>query len=161
MTPEYLSGFGGIVLFIVGGIFFVLLVFFIARMIRPNRPDPQKLSPYECGEEAEGNVWTNFNVRFYIVALLFLLFEVELVLLFPWAVVFSDQQSIEKYGNTWVWISLAEISFFIFLLVIGLAYAWKKGYLAWVKPNPIIEKTDNVVPHSYYEKINQQYESKK
>lgn len=158
MTPEYLSGFGGILLFILGGIIFVLFAFFVASMIRPKRPDAQKLSPYECGEEAVGNVWTNFNVRFYVVALLFLLFEVELVILFPWAVVFSDKESISKYGNSWYWIALGEISVFILLLLVGLAYAWKKGYLDWIKPEPEVEKTEPVVPASLYEAINKKYE---
>ncbi|MCU0429757.1 MAG: NADH-quinone oxidoreductase subunit A [Cytophagaceae bacterium] len=161
MTPEYLSRFGGILIFILGGIAFVLLVVGIARMIRPNRPDENKLSPYECGEDPVGNVWTNFNVRFYLVALLFLLFEVELVLLFPWAVLFSDAESLATFGTSWIWISITEITLFLGMLIAGLAYAWRKGYLAWVKPDPKPETIEPVVPGALYEEINRQYERKK
>ena len=87
----YLSAFVEVLLFIIGGILFILVSFFVSSLLRPNRPNAQKLSTYESGEEAISSAWTQFNIRFYIVALIFLLFEVEILFLFPWATIFSKK----------------------------------------------------------------------
>jgi NADH-quinone oxidoreductase subunit A len=103
------------------GVLFVLGAFFASRAIAPSHPNPTKNSPYECGEIAYGSAWTRFNVGYYIFALLFLVFEVEVVFLFPWAVV------LKEFG---LW-ALVEGAIFLVILIFGLVFAWRKGYLVW------------------------------
>jgi len=113
-----------------------LLIFFIAgagvvfaallmnRLLAPHKPNPVKESTYECGEEPVGTPWIRFNTRFYVIALIFLLFDVEVLFLFPWAVNLKDL-------GIFAWIDMAV---FIVILAAGLAYVWGKGDLEWVKP---------------------------
>ena len=84
---------------------------------RTNNPNPDKLATYECGEESEGSAWVQFNIRFYVVALIFLIFDVEVVFLFPWAVVFNDLGLL----------AFVEMAIFLIILLIGLAYVWKRS----------------------------------
>ncbi|MES2798194.1 MAG: NADH-quinone oxidoreductase subunit A [Bacteroidota bacterium] len=147
-----ISDFGYILLFIISGIVLLALVFAIAKFIRPNRPYPEKLSTYESGEEPTGNANVQFNIRYYIVALVFILFEVELVFLFPWATVFGNQQLFELTDGLWAWVSVVEMFIFIGLLILGLAYAWVKGYLEWVKPEIKVPDYQSNIPKSAYEK---------
>jgi NADH-quinone oxidoreductase subunit A len=125
----------------------------VARLIRPHRPNPEKLATYESGEEPVGAAWGQFNMRFYIVALIFLLFEVELVILFPWATVFSRASLIEATNGLWGWVTLIEMTLFILVLALGLAYAWVNGYLDWVKPNPKTTEYKSPVPKEMYHKF--------
>jgi NADH-quinone oxidoreductase subunit A len=154
---QNISEFGEVLLFIVGGIVFLLLTFFVARLIRPNRPSPEKLTTYESGEEAVGTAWGQYNVRFYVVAIIFLLFEVEIVLLFPWATVFADKKMIEQTNGLWGWFAVVEAVIFIFILALGLYYAWVKGHLEWIKPEPSTTDYKSPVPKEFYDRINQQY----
>ncbi|MFN3393414.1 MAG: NADH-quinone oxidoreductase subunit A [Candidatus Thermochlorobacter sp.] len=119
-----LSEFGKVFLFLLVGVVFVVLGFFTSRLIRPHRPNPEKLTSYECGEEPVGSAWVQFNIRFYVVALIFIIFDVELLFLFPWATVFKEVGPI----------ALIEAIVFIGILAIGLVYAWVKGDLEWVVP---------------------------
>lgn len=155
----YLSAFGEVLLYIIGGILFILIAFFTSRLLRPNRPNAQKLSTYESGEEAVSSAWTQFNVRFYIVALIFILFEVEILFLFPWATVFSNKQLLEETNGLWGWFSVIEVVIFIAMLALGLAYAWVNGHLDWIKPEPTPTETRSPVPRGLYEKINEVYKS--
>ena len=100
----------------------------IGRLLRPYNPQAQKLSTYECGEPAMGSAWVNFNIRFYLVALIFIIFEVEIAFLFPVASVF--RRWVE--GGVGVF-ALIEILLFVGILFLGLIYAWVKGDLEWVK----------------------------
>jgi NADH-quinone oxidoreductase subunit A len=147
---EYLSGFAEVLLFIVGGALFILISLLISRLARPNRPNAEKRAPYESGEEPVGASWGQFNARFYIVALIFILFEVELVLLFPWATIFSRTDLIEKTNGLWGWFSLVEMILFIFILALGLIWAWAKGYLDWVKPEPKPTEYKSPIPRDMY-----------
>jgi NADH-quinone oxidoreductase subunit A len=153
----YLSEFGEVLLFIIGGGVFVAITLFVSRLVRPDRPGIEKLTAYESGEEPIGPAWTQFNVRFYIIALIFLLFEVELIFLFPWATVFANKQLIEETNGLWGWFAVTEAVIFILVLALGLAYAWVHGYLDWIKPDPKPTPHDSPVPKEYYQKINQQY----
>ncbi|MCG8477156.1 MAG: NADH-quinone oxidoreductase subunit A, partial [Cytophagales bacterium] len=85
-----ISAFGEILLYGIGASLLVLATFLISWLIRPSRPSAEKLTTYECGEDPSGSAWGQFNMRFYIVALMFILFDVEIVFLFPWAVVFGN-----------------------------------------------------------------------
>jgi len=133
----------------------VAVAFFASRLIAPKNPTPEKLTSYECGEEAIGSAWVPFNSRFYVIALVFLLFEVEMIFVLPWATVFGDHQA-AKVDNRWGWLSLAEMFIFLGILILGLIYVWAKGDLDWIKPKPIKPVVDTQVPASLYEKLNQQ-----
>ena len=156
-TELYLSEFGEVLLFIIGGIVFVILSLFVSRLIRPNRPSDQKLATYESGEEAISTAWTQFNIRFYIVALIFILFEVELVFLFPWATIFARKELMDETNGLWGWFSLIEMIIFILVLALGLAYAWVNGLLDWVKPQQKPTDYKSVVPKELYEEVNEKY----
>lgn len=112
---------------VVGIMFFIALGFvgvalFVAKLVRPRRPTNVKLTTYECGEKPWGGAWVQYNVRFYLVALAFVVFDVEAAFLFPWAVVFK------KLGL----FGFIEMAVFIFIILFGLVYVWRKGALKWV-----------------------------
>jgi NADH-quinone oxidoreductase subunit A len=101
------------------GLGLILLV--IGMLVGPRRPDSEKLAPYECGFEAFEDARMQFDVRYYLLAILFIIFDLEIAFLFPWAVVF------QQIGI----VALIEMALFLLLLVIGFAYVWKKGALEW------------------------------
>ena len=119
-----LTEFGKIFVFILIAILFVVVALIAAKIIRPDRPTHEKLLTYECGENPEGSPWVKFNIRFYVVALIFLIFDVEVVLLIPWALVYQD------YGIA----GFAVGAIFLLLLGLGMAYEWRKGDLEWDRP---------------------------
>lgn len=133
----------------------VAVAFFVSRMIAPKNPSPEKLTSYECGEETVGSAWVPFNSRFYVIALIFLLFDVEMIFILPWATVFGSHEA-AKVDSRWGWLSLAEMFIFLGILILGLIYVWVKGDLDWIKPKPIKPVVDTQVPVSLYEKLNQQ-----
>lgn len=106
---------------IVTAVIFVAIVKVLSHFIAPHSSNAQKLEPYECGIPTRGHSWMQFRVGYYLFAILFLMFEVETVFLFPWAVV------TRQLGMA----GLAGILFFLFILILGLAYAWRKGALEW------------------------------
>src|SRR5476649_1744035 len=85
-----ISEFGKILIFLITGILMVGFAFFVTRLLSPNNPNPEKLTSYECGEDPVGSAWLPFNTRFYVIALIFLLFDVEMVFILPWATVFGS-----------------------------------------------------------------------
>lgn len=152
-----LTDFGTIFLFIIGGFVLLSVVLSISKLLRPHRPNDQKLAPYESGEAPVGNALVSFNVRFYVIALLFVLFEVELLFLFPWAVVFADKALMAETHGLWGWLAFGEMLLFVGVLTLGLAYAWRKGYLDWVRAKATPPETSSPVPPSYYEQVNKKY----
>ena len=160
MAENYTSDFGTILLFLIGGAIFVVIGMLISKLIRPKRPNPEKLTTYESGEEPIGNAWIQFNPRFYVVALIFIIFDVELAFLFPWATVFGKRELIEATDGAWGWFSLIEMFIFIGVLVLGLAYAWAKGHLDWIKPKPVIPQSRSKIPMEVYQQFNAQQELK-
>ena len=117
-----MTGYLAILIFAAVGIGIVLCTFFLSRLIRPRDPYAAKNLNYECAEVPEGTSWIQFNNRFYIFALIFVIFDVEAIFLFPWAVAF------DKLG----FYALVEMVIFIVILFFGIYYAWKKGALKWV-----------------------------
>tara|TARA_B100000941_G_scaffold91809_1_gene63711 strand:+ start:7539 stop:7967 length:429 start_codon:yes stop_codon:yes gene_type:complete len=117
--------FGTIFVFIFIGIVLIYLPLLIQKLLAPNNPNPDKQATYECGEESEGSAWVQFNIRFYVVALIFLIFDVEVVFLFPWAIVFNELGLL----------AFVEMGIFLLILLVGLAYVWKRSDLDWVKYN--------------------------
>lgn len=119
---SYLAGYLYVAVFAIVGILFMVLVFSVSRLLRPSHKSKEKLSSYECGMTPFGGEWSQFNVRFYIFALLFLIFDVEIAFLYPWAIIFR------KLGVA----TFIEMMLFVGILVLGLIYAWKKGVLRWI-----------------------------
>ena len=123
-----LTEFGRVFIFFVIGVIFVAAGLVFAWLIRPKRWYPGKLATYECGETPIGDSWIKFNIRFYVIALIFLIFDVEVVFLFPWAVVF------ERLGL----FAFIEMVIFLAILLVGYVYVWVRGDLDWDKPEPTI-----------------------
>ena len=94
----------------------------ISALLRPNNPTPEKLLSYESGVDPVGDGWSQSQIRYYVFALLFVIFDVEAVFIFPWAT------QLERYGG----FGLIEMAVFVGVLVLGLVYAWRKGVLRWV-----------------------------
>lgn len=156
-NSSQLSEFGMILLFIITGIVFVLIGVGFAALLRPNRPNIEKMMVYECGEDAVGKAWVNMNARYYLTALIFVLFEVEVIYLFPIATVYGDATYDAATNGTWTVFSLVEILIFIALLFIGLVYVWSKGYLDWNKPEVKPDVFVSKVPKNLYEAVNEKY----
>lgn len=144
--------FGYVGAFLLAGVFFMAFVLFLAKWIRPNRPNVEKLSTYESGEAPVGNANVRFNPRFYVIALLFVLFEIELIFLFPWAVVFKDKELV-KASSSWSIYAIVEMLIFLGILSLGLAFAWVKGYLNWEKPAIQPEEFNSPIPEKAYDKL--------
>lgn len=147
-----------ILIFAIGGALFISVTLLVSRLIRPNRPSEAKLMTYESGEAPQGIAWIQFNMRFYVLALIFLLFEVEIVFLFPWSTVFANSNLNAQTQGTWAWFAFTEMLIFILILVVGLIYVWKKGHLDWVKSKPVVTDYKSPVPRDFYNHINGKYE---
>ncbi|WP_455365799.1 NADH-quinone oxidoreductase subunit A [Kaarinaea lacus] len=117
MLENYLP----ILIFLVIGIVFGVVAIGLSYLIAPKKPYSEKLSPYECGFEAFEDSRMKFDVRFYLVAILFIIFDLEIAFLFPWAVV------LQEIG----WFGFTAMAVFLGILVIGFIYEWKKGALEW------------------------------
>jgi NADH-quinone oxidoreductase subunit A len=115
-----------VLLFLILGAVFVPLNLFIGSLVRPKVYEAEKYAPYECGEESEGHLFNQFNPRFYVIALIFVIFEVELVFLFPWALLL--------HGLGWYGFVTGFI--FLVILLLSLVYEWGKGNLEWIMPQP-------------------------
>jgi NADH-quinone oxidoreductase subunit A len=158
-----------LLLFVAVGIGFIFVHLMAGKLIRPNKPDPAKGTIYECGEPTIGSAWIQFDLRFYVVALLFVIFDVEVAFFFPWAVVFGKANAVfaahdaaspeyvnniqsmtapdavtrDKYQENFAenqqrarslaWLALGEIAVFFGVLLVGFAYLWRRGDLAWVR----------------------------
>ncbi len=155
-----LSEFGIILLAVILAAVALLTILGIAWLLRPNKPNEEKLTTYESGEDPIGNANVQFNARFYTIALIFILFDVELVFLFPWATVFGNKQFITETNGLWGWFTLAEMFIFIIILGLGLAYVWAKGYLDWTKSDYRMPKFKSKIPMSMYDQVNKKYADK-
>lgn len=114
-------------MFLAGGIGAAAAMMAANRLLSPKRPTPTKLSPYECGEVPIGDARVRFNFRFFIFAILFVVFEVEILFLFPWAVVYKTLVVYPGYTHAIFW----EMFIFVFILFVGWIYAFRKGLLKW------------------------------
>ena len=115
--------FGTVLVAAILGIIMVAVPLIVQSLVAPSKKSKEKLETYECGEESEGSAWLQFNIRFYVITLIFLIFDVEVVFLFPWAVVFKDLGLL----------AMVEMAIFLLILIVGLAYVWVKADLNWVK----------------------------
>lgn len=126
-----LFNFSNVLVFFGVAFGFVFISLALGRILRPRVPLPEKLTTYECGELPIAPAWISFNIRFYILALLFIIFDVEIAFMFPVGVVFK--QWIRDGSGL---LALAEIAVFVLILLLGLIYAWVKGDLEWIKKVP-------------------------
>ena len=115
-------GASSMIVLIIAALTFSSIAILVSKIVTKATLNPQKGQPYECGIPTRGKTWTQLNVGYYLFALIFLFFDVELVFLFPWAVV------AKKVG----WMAMVEILIFFFILMLGFLYAHKKGALKWV-----------------------------
>lgn len=122
-TPlsDFLRSYLTVGIFASLGFILVGLLLFIAWLIRPDRHQPQKYVSYESGVDPVGDLWSQSQIRYYVFALLFVIFDVEVVFLFPWSI------QLEAFGAFGLW----HMFFFIFVLLLSLVYAWRKGVLRW------------------------------
>ncbi|GAA4788568.1 hypothetical protein GCM10023231_16000 [Olivibacter ginsenosidimutans] len=148
-----ITEFGKVFIYLSIGTLLVLLTLFLGKFLSPKKPTAAKLSTYECGEVVQGSSWVQFNARFYVIALVFLLFDVEMAFIFPWTTIFGSSELIHA-DDRWGWYTLAEMFIFIGILLIGLVYVWRKGDLEWIKPTPKIPVLHTTVPRAVYEKNN-------
>jgi NADH-quinone oxidoreductase subunit A len=119
---SFLRGWLTVAIFGALGLLLAGLLLGISALVRPKRPNVDKETPYESGVDPVGDGWSQSQVRYYIFALLFVVFDVEAVFIFPWAT------QVERYAG----FGLMEMGIFVFVLLLGLVYAWRKGVLRWV-----------------------------
>jgi NADH-quinone oxidoreductase subunit A len=123
-TSDFLAQHASILVFLAAVVGSLLGALVLWAALRPSRASEEKLTTYECGEDPVGSAWVQFNIRFYVFALIFVVFDVEAVFLLPWATVFRELGVI----------AYLEGLAFVAILVVALAYVWRKGDLAWVRP---------------------------
>jgi NADH-quinone oxidoreductase subunit A len=126
-----------ITIFVAFGAAFVFINLAVGSFVRPYVPNAEKSAAYECGEPSIGSSWVQFDLRFYIVALVFLIFDVEVALFYPWAVTFGSAAELAaQFGQTVFDIrkvAVVDMLFFFGVLLVGFAYLWRFGYLDWVR----------------------------
>ncbi len=165
---------GYLLIFAFVGFFFVWFHLMLGKLVRPSKPNPEKLAIYECGEPAVGSAWIQFDLRFYVVALLFVIFDVEVAFFFPWAVVFGKSVALaderltaterQELTQTLVpgapagsevqpdaakklaWLDLIDILVFFGVLLVGYAYLWKRGDLDWVRSTAAERAKEQLAP---------------
>ena len=119
-----MQGWLSILFMILLGVGFGAGSVFLSRLLGPSRPTPEKLAPYECGMPPVGDARERHSVKFYLVAMIFLLFDIEVAFLYPWAMALRDLR----------WTGFIQVLVFVAILVVGYAYVWRKGALNWDKP---------------------------
>jgi len=121
-----------ITIFVLVGAGFVLFNMAVGALARPRVPNAEKSAVYECGEPTIGTSWVQFDLRFYIIALVFLIFDVEVALFYPWAVAYGNAAQLGDVTAVRQ-VAIADMLFFFGVLMVGYAYLWRMGYLDWVR----------------------------
>jgi len=125
MTSRLLGDYISVVVFGLVGLVFVVATLAVSRVLQPRAPKPEKLTTYECGEVPVGEPWVHFRIRYYVFALLFVIFDIETAFLYPWALVYAKLAKLGPFA-------LVEMTIFIAVLFVGFIYAWRRGALTWV-----------------------------
>ncbi len=124
-------------IFLAVGASFLAVNLIVGKLVRPDKPSPEKSQIYECGEEPVGSAWIQFDLRFYVVALLFVIFDVEIAFFFPWAVIFGEAVQARDAGSRgagqFAEFAFLELIVFFSILLVGFAYLWKRGDLEWIR----------------------------
>lgn len=151
-----------LLVFLAVAVFFLYFHMMLGKAVRPDRVEENKLTIYECGEPTVGSAWIQFDLRYYVVALLFVIFDVEVAFFFPWAVVFGKASDLSRTppdraavvaelnpglpgldleakdidqdtAKSWAWIAFADLLVFFGVLMVGFAYLWRRGDIDWVR----------------------------
>ena len=122
VTSEILNNYLPVVIFTIIGVVFVAIALFMSWIVRPSNKTKEKFSTYECAEKPIGDARVHFNIQYYLIVIVFLIFDVEVLFLYPWAVQFKHLGPLGFF----------EMIIFIEVLIIGLAYAWRKEALEWI-----------------------------
>ncbi len=157
MTESYLNNYAIILLFVAAAILFSVFGLLTSRFLAPFKPNFEKNKSYESGEEPLNDARIQYNPGFFIIGLIFLLFEVEIIFLFPWALIFDNSMLQEQSAGSWGILSLTEMFIFIAILFLGLLFVWRKGFLNWNKPKTEFRTFKGVVPDELYDKVNKKY----
>ncbi len=120
--------FSNVIIFLVVAVGFVFVTLLVGRFLRPDNPSPGKKAVYECGETPVGAGFSQFNMRFYLIAFVFVIFDVEIAVMYPVTVKFKD-----LLLEGWGLLAFVEIAIFVSILLVGFVYAWNQGGLDWVK----------------------------
>lgn len=123
-----LMAYAGVAAFFLVAVGFILVSMLLGKLLRPNNLYAKKIETYECGEKPIGPAWFNFNPRFYIIALIYIVFDVEIAFVYPVATVFK--RWVDQGSGIF---ALVEIFLFVAILMVGLLYVWKKGDLEWIR----------------------------
>lgn len=123
-----LTDFASVLIFLILSVAFVGLALGAAALLRRSNPTEEKITSYECGEKPVGTAWIQFNIRFFIIALVFIIFAVEIACIYPCAVIFRDWVAAGEGLH-----AVVEIFLFVLVLMLGLVYVWSKGDLEWIK----------------------------
>ena len=123
VSNELLDNYLPVALLTVIGVIFVAISLFMSRIVRPSNQTKEKLSTYECAEKPIGDARVHFNIQYYLIVIVFLVFDVEVLFLYPWAVQFKQLGPLGYF----------EMIIFVEILIIGLAYAWRKEALEWIQ----------------------------
>jgi NADH-quinone oxidoreductase subunit A len=139
-----------VTIFVLLGFAFVLANLTLGSFLRPSVPGPEKAAAYECGEPAMGTSWVRFDLRFYIIALLYLIFDVEVALFYPWAVAYGNAAAAARQAGITLFqyrqTALVDMLLFFGLLILGFAYLWRFGYLDWINPVKTAAKSTESFP---------------
>ena len=135
MTPAHFDGLMPVVIMMGLAVALFMGGHFVSVLLAPKKPSHLKSTPYECGEQPVGSAWSMFNIRFYVVGLIFIIFDVESVLMFPVVSIFRELNEMGQGGY-----ALIILLSFISVLIEGIGYCWKKGDLDWVKSYQVTKK---------------------
>lgn len=125
---SFYEQYGTLALLVVVGCVLYAIIMLVNRVMRPSVPSPAKLTTYECGVDSVGTGWSQMNIRYYVFAFLFVIFDVESVFLFPWAAILGGLDADSAISPTF---ALVEMFIFVAILAFGLVYAWRKKVLVW------------------------------
>lgn len=128
MSITFYEQYGTLAILVVVAAGLYAVIMLVNRLMRPSMPTPGKLTTYECGVDAVGTDWSQMNIRYYVFAFLFVIFDVESVFVFPWAVILGSLDDSSPVSQMFV---LGEMFVFIAILAVGLVYAWRKKVLVW------------------------------
>ncbi|MCS6905513.1 MAG: NADH-quinone oxidoreductase subunit A [Bacteroidia bacterium] len=154
-----MTEFGKILIYFIVGILFCIGGLIVSYLLNKTKNKKQELPPaqltvYECGEESKGSAWIQFNPRFYTMGLIFIIFDVEILLLFPWSVSFENPV---LKSHSWLLLSYIEGMMFIIVLVLGLLYLWYKDDICWIRPRATTISVPTNIPLDEYKKFNERY----
>jgi NADH-quinone oxidoreductase subunit A len=125
---SFTEQYGTFAILVIVGCALYAVIMLVNRIMRPSLPSPDKLTTYECGVDPVGVGWSQMNIRYYVFAFLFVIFDVESVFIFPWAVILG---TLDESSRVTPMFALIEMFIFIGILAVGLVYAWRKKVLVW------------------------------